>query len=159
MIQVSFTDVEVERLSYERFHHPHPRVQRKMEAVLLKAKGLRHKDICDIVDICPNTLRSYLREFIDGGVEALKRFDAGGSVCELDQHTDVICRHLVEHPPHIIAEAVEKIEQLTGVRRSQTQVREYLRRVGFRRLKVGSLPAKADPAEQERFQKKSCSPV
>ena len=159
MIEISFTDAEIEQLSYERFHHPHPRVQKKMEAVLLKAKGLKHKQICDIVGICANTLRSYLCEFLAGGVEGLKRFDAGGSVCELDQHTDVICEHLTQHPPHTIAEAVEQIASLTGVRRSQTQVREYLRRIGFKRLKVGSLPAKADPAEQERFQKKSLRPV
>ena len=40
MATIQFTDEEVEQLAYERFYHPHPRVQRKMESVFLKAKGL-----------------------------------------------------------------------------------------------------------------------
>jgi len=36
MIRIAFTDEQVAQLCYERFHHPHPRVQAKMEAVLLK---------------------------------------------------------------------------------------------------------------------------
>ena len=157
MIQLTFTEEQIEQLTYERFHHPHPRVQKKMEAVLLKAKGLKHKQIRDILGICGNTLRSYLGEFADGGIERLRRFDAGGSENALEEHTDVICDYLAEHPPHTIAEAAEKIEQLTGIRRGQTQVREFLKRVGFRRLKVGSLPAKADPDQQERFKKTNLS--
>jgi len=30
-------------LSYERFNHPHPFVQRKMEALWLKSQGLPHQ--------------------------------------------------------------------------------------------------------------------
>ncbi len=156
MIRVEFTDEDVERLAYERFHHPHPRVQRKMEGVLLKAKGFLVRDICEVVGCCPNTLRSWLRDFQAGGVEGLKRWDSGGTTCELDEHTDAICDHLVEHPPHTIAEARDAIAELTGVRRSTTQVGQYLRRIGFKRLKAGSLPAKADPDKQAEF-KKSCS--
>ena len=132
-------------------------MQRKCEAVFLKAHGLSVRQICQLVGISPNTLRNYLREFAEGGLERLKQFESGGSTCVLDQHTDTICDYLVEHPPHTIAEAAEKIFQLTGVRRSQTQIREYLKRIGFRRLKVGSLPAQADPAEQARFKKTSLS--
>ena len=159
MMQLSFTEEQIEQLSYERFHHPHPRVQKKMEAVLLKAKGFKHTQICDVLDICANTLRSYLREFAEGGVERLRRFDAGGSAHALEPHTDAICDYLVEHPPHTIAEAAQAIEALTGIRRSDTQIRAFLKRIGFRRLKVGSLPAKADPAAQACFKKKSLSRV
>lgn len=155
MLQIRFSDEQVKELAYERFHHPHPRVQMKTEAVLLKAKGLSHNQICDVVGISGNTLRSYLREFVEGGVERLKRFEAGGTVSKLEEYTDDICDYLVQHPPHTIAEAVEAIEKLTGVRRGQTQVREFLKRIGFRRLKTGSFPAKANLEEQERFKKKS----
>jgi transposase len=159
MATIQFTDEEVEQLAYERFYHPHPRVQRKMESVFLKAKGLRLREICDLVGVCPNTFRSWLRDFQFGGVEGLKRWESGGSTSELDQHTDAICQYFTEHPPHMIAEARQAIEELTGVRRSITQVRELLKRLGFLRLKTGSLPAKADPEAQARFKKKSWSPA
>jgi len=33
MMQLSFSAEGIEQLHYERFHHPHPRVQQKMEAL------------------------------------------------------------------------------------------------------------------------------
>lgn len=159
MSAIEFTDEQVEQLEFERFHHPHPRVQRKMEAVYLKAKGFLHQEVCDLVRISRTTLWGWLRDFQSGGVEALKRWNSGGSTCQLDEHTDAICDHLNQHPPHTIAEAGQAIEELTGIRRSETQVREFLRRVGFTRLKTGSLPAKADPEAQAAFKKKSLSLV
>ena len=39
MIQIEFTQADIEQLHYERFHHPHPRVQQRMEALYLKALG------------------------------------------------------------------------------------------------------------------------
>ena len=34
MIVIDFTQEAIEALDYQRYHHPHPRVQRKMEAAL-----------------------------------------------------------------------------------------------------------------------------
>jgi transposase len=129
-----------------------------MEAVFLKAKGLRLREICDLVGVCPHTFRSWLRDFQSGGVAGLKRWESGGSTSELDAHADAICEYLTERPPHTVAEAARAIEELTGVRRSVTQVRDLLKRLGFLRLKTGSLPAKADPKAQSRFKKNSLSP-
>lgn len=154
MSAIDFTEEHVEQLAYERFHHPHPRVQRKMEAVYLKAHGFSHGEVCELVRISRTTLWGWLRDFQAGGVEALKRWDSGGSTCPLDEHADAICDRLNEHPPHTIAEAREAIAELTGIRRSETQVREFLRRMGFTRRKTGSLPAKADPEAQAAFKKK-----
>ena len=42
-IEVVFTDEQKDELHYERFHHPHPRVQRKMEALWLKSQGLSQR--------------------------------------------------------------------------------------------------------------------
>ena len=38
MLQLTFMQEEIEELDYQRYHHPHPRVQRKMEALLLSSK-------------------------------------------------------------------------------------------------------------------------
>lgn len=159
MITIRFTDDEIAQLQYERFHHPHPRVQRKMEALYLKAMGMAHQDICKLVRISANTLRSYFREFLDGGIDRLKHFDSGGSTCELDPHADTLAQYFVLHPPHTVAEAAEAIERLTGVHRGETQVREFLKKIGMKRRKTGSLPAKADSEAQEEFKKRSCCPA
>jgi hypothetical protein len=55
-------------------------------------------------------------------------------------------------------EAVDKIEELTGIKRSPTQVRKFLKSMGMKCLKVGSLPSKADPDEQEEYKEKKLEP-
>lgn len=51
MINLTFTEAETAALNYDRYHHPHPRVQRKMEALWLKSQGLPHNEICRLTGI------------------------------------------------------------------------------------------------------------
>jgi len=60
MLRIDFTTEEVSKLHYERYHHPHPMVQKKMEALYLKSQGIKHKDICSICKITKTTLTVYI---------------------------------------------------------------------------------------------------
>ena len=70
MLKLNFTKEQIEQLRDERFHHPHPRVQRKMEALLLKSKGLPNAAIAELVGIAHNTLLPCFHQFQEGGVAA-----------------------------------------------------------------------------------------
>jgi len=72
MIEIEFTEEEMKALDYERYHHPHHRVQRKMEALWLKSQKMKHKDICRLTGISPNTLQKYLRKYKACGIDGLK---------------------------------------------------------------------------------------
>ena len=72
MLQMKLAQEEQEALRYERFNYPHPRVQKKIEAVLLKSYGLPHGLVANILGIDEGTLRDYLREYQQGGIEKLK---------------------------------------------------------------------------------------
>ena len=72
MMRVTFNESDIQALRYERFHHPHPRVQQKAEALLMKSHGLKHKDICKFIGISNNTLREYLREYQEGSIARIK---------------------------------------------------------------------------------------
>ena len=55
---------------------------------------------------------------------------------------------------------MDAIRKLTGLSRSPTQVRLFLReKCGMKRLKTGTLPAKADPEAQEAFKKNNLNRV
>lgn len=157
MRRIAFTPEAIEALKHERMHHPHPRVQQKMWAVYLKAEKLRHEDVCRIVDISENTLRSYLDEFIEGGVEKLKRVPFHKPVSALDARQDTLEAHFRREPPASVAHAQALIADLTGIDRGPTQVRRFLHRMGMKFRKVAAVPAKADPAAQEEFKKNSWS--
>lgn len=72
MIKLEFTEAEKQSLHYERYPHPHPRVQRKMEVRWLKSQGVAHREISRLTGISSTTLTSYLRAYQEGGMEALQ---------------------------------------------------------------------------------------
>jgi len=118
MMQLTFTEEEITELDYQRYHHLHPRVQRKMEALLLKAKGLPHHQIANCVGVCENTLRDYLQHNRDGGIEALKHLEFYQLSSELEKYCDSLEAYFKEHPPASLPQAAAMIEQRTGIKRS-----------------------------------------
>jgi transposase len=158
MLRVSFDPEAIDAIKYERLHHPHPRVQQKMWALWLKACELPHGEICRLVDISENTLRAYLREYLAGGVEGLKTVSFRKPQSELDKHAETIEAHFRREPPRTAAEAQAVIEKLTGIKRSPTQVRQFLHRIGMKFRKVAAIPAKANPEVQEAFRKRDLEP-
>jgi len=151
MMRLNFTQEDRDALQHWRFHHPHPHVQRKMEALWLKSHELPHRQIAILTGISLHTLRRYFRQFQAGGVEALRQTHFHQPESRMEDHVDEIIEHLAAHPPATINEARAKIADLTGIERSPTQVRAFLKKLGLHRLKVGVLPADPDVQEQRQF--------
>jgi transposase len=158
MIRIDFTQEQIKSLQHERFHHPHPQVQRKMEAVYLKSQGIRHKEICRLTGICAMTLCTYLHEYKDGGIEKLKELNSYKPQSELMTHRQSIEEYFRTHPPATVKEAMAKIEAVTGIKRSPTQIRGFMNAIGLKRRKVCSIPAKADLQKQEEFKRNELEP-
>ena len=93
MINVEFTEEAVAELRCQRFEHPHPRVQIKMDVLLLKSCGLGHEKICEILDISGNTLRSYIAQYVEGGVEGLKKLNFNKPESDLAGHKETLEEH------------------------------------------------------------------
>ena len=127
-MQLEFAPEILEELNYERYHHPMPLVQRRMEALWLKSHGLPHGQIAQLVNITENTLRDYLQLYLEGGVEGLKEVAIQGPESALQAHYTSLEAYFRAHPPATIKEAQSKIEALTGIKRSETQVRAYLKK-------------------------------
>ena len=155
MIQLEITEADKEALHYERFHHPHPRVQLKMEVVWLRSQGESHQRIAQLARVHVNTVTAYVQEYAEGGVEKLKEVRFHRPHSELVEHQATLEAAFRQSPPATIAEAAVRIEELTGIKRSPTQVRVFLTKMGLKRRKAGVVPSKADPQEQEAFKKKS----
>ncbi len=159
MINIDFIEEEREALHYERYHHPHPRVQKKMEVLWLKSLNYPHKEIRKIAKISKTTLCCYLKDYQKGGIEKLKELNFHQPESELNKHAITIEEYFDKHPPISIKEAMSKIEILTGIKRGETQIRTFLNKIGMKCRKVGMLPSKADINEQENFKKMQLEPV
>jgi transposase len=127
-IQLEITPEIVHELNYQRYNHLSPLVQRRMDAVRLKAHGLLHKDIAEVIGISENTLRDYFELYEQGGLEKLKELHYYQPDSELKDHIVSLETYFQEHPPATIKQAQRAVEVITGIRRSETQVREFLKK-------------------------------
>ena len=153
-----FTEEEKNNFHYERFYYPHPRVQLKMEVLWLYAQGKSHGEVAFLSGVCENTAKKYLREYQEGGIEKLKEINFYRPISELNKHQDTLEKYFQENPPMSMKEAGAKIEELTGIKRSETQVRKFLKRLGLKRLKIGYIPGKANVEEQKEYQSTKLEP-
>ena len=158
MIRLYFSEADKQALNYERYHHPHPRVQRKMEALWLKSHGESHQRIAQLTGLTPNMITAYLKDYKAGGIENLKKISFYQPQSELVKHQQTLEDYFKAHPPATIKEAMDKIEKITGLKRSEKPITKFLNRLGLKRRKVGMVPSKADPDKQEAFKKNNWNP-
>ena len=162
MIKIEVTELDKQLLRQERFNHPHPRVMLKMEVVYLKSIGLRNDLVCEITGVCGNTMREYLKQYNEGGIERLKEVNFYKPNSDLATYSGTIEKYFTDNPPTSISAASAKIEELTGIKRGETQTRKYLKSLNFRYMKTGSVPAKVLTDEKktnrENFWKKNLPP-
>ena len=63
-----------------------------------------------------------MKDYAKGGIEKLKELNFNKPQSELDKHAITVKKYFENHPPATIAEAQNKIELLTGMKRSPSQI-------------------------------------
>jgi transposase len=160
MRTINLSTSETDMLNYERYHYPDPVIQKRLHAVYLKAKlGRPNKEISHIVDASRNSISNWLDIYESDGFEGLCKLGYGTNTSELQQHATSILDSFKTAPPMNSAEAVCRIEELTGIKRGVTQVIKFMKRQGFRYRKMGHIPAKADQEKQRKWMGETMEPV
>jgi len=154
MLKLIFTEADRTALRYGRFQPLDPRVQVRREALYWRSQEVANAAMLRLGGISTASFHRYLKAYVAGGVEPLKRLDHYRPPSELTNHRATLEAHFQQHPPATVAEAAAQMAELTGVVRQPTQVRQYLRALGMKPMKVGLLPAQADVEAQEAFNKK-----
>ena len=151
----TFTAEDRQALAHDRYHHPDPRVQRKMEVLWLKSHDLHHDQIATLAGVSRRTVQRYLDEYLDGGLPRLRRCRWHHPQSDLVAHESCLEEYFQKHPPRSAKQARAIIEQQTGIRRGLTQVRHFLKdQLGLRWRKTGAIPVppKETVAEHARKQ-------
>src|SRR5512135_178490 len=73
MRTITFTADDRQALAHDRYHHPDPRVQRKMEVLWLKSHGPPHDQIAAYADVSRRSVQRYLEKYLEGGLPHLRR--------------------------------------------------------------------------------------
>ena len=123
-----FTSDVLAMLAIERFEHPVPLVQRRMEVLWLIGNGQTQQKAAQLAGVSKATVARHIAVFRKHGLDGLRMLQWHTPTSELEEHRTTLENEFRERPPHTIAEAAARIQELTGVRRGQTQVRKFLKK-------------------------------
>src|SRR3954469_16877213 len=156
MRPITFTADDRRALAHDRYYHPDPRVQRKMEVLWLKSHGLTHDQIATYAGVSRRTVQRYLDEYLQGGLPRLRQCRWYHPQSALTEHQTSLGEYFREHPPRSAKQAQAVIEQQTGVRRGLSQVRHFLTEdLGLRWRKAGAIPVPPRETVQEHARKQA----
>jgi len=164
MQRVTFSADDLALIAWDRYHHPEPHVQRKMEILWLKHHGLTHEAIARLAGVARSTVQRTLDAFRAGGLEQVRRCCWARPGSALDEHRPSLEEHFRAHPPRSVKEAQRVIHERTGIQRGLTQVRRFLQRLGLRPRKVAAIPippkqtAEEHARTQRRFLEEELEP-
>ena len=116
----------------DRDRHPDPVVRRKMNVLGAVHLGHSREDAARLAHVGVVPAKRYIIAYRDGGLDGLKRREIPRRpVSDLAAHADASKTSLTERPVRTTAEAIERIAELTGIRRGLTQTRTFLAGLGF----------------------------
>jgi transposase len=139
-LKVDLSPAEQAIVAAERFSHADLHVRRKMLVLWAVHTGLTRLQAARVAGVGRATAQRYLAAYRAGGLDGLRRWNVVGPVSELASHAEAIKASLGETPVRTVAEAANRIEQLTGLRRGLTQTRVFLKELGFHWQRTRAVP-------------------
>jgi transposase len=138
--RIQLTEDEQRIVNEERASHPNLSVRNKMLTIWLLHCGVTRQKAAEIVGVSRATVQRSVDAYCQGGLDGLRRSNVRRPVSELDGYRDIIRASFEEAPVCTIAEACDRIEKLTGIHRSPTQVRKFLKGLGLKWQRIRAIP-------------------
>ena len=142
--RVELSEEQQRIVNEERSSHPNQRVREKMLVLWLLHKGFTRQQVAGIVGVGRATVQRYVAAFREEGLDGLRQWNVNRPVSEMAAYRELIRESFEKQPDCTVAEAGERIFQLTGLRRGPSQVRKFLKDLGlkFQRVRVIPVPPK-----------------
>ena len=139
-LRIQLTEEQQRIVDEERSSHPNLRVREKMLVIWLLHSGLTRWKAAEIVGVGRATVQRYVVAFRDGGLDGLRRWNVNRPKSEMAAYRELIRESFEKQPARTVAEAGERIFQLTGLRRGPSQVRKFLKDLGMKWQCVRAIP-------------------
>jgi transposase len=139
-VRIRLTEEQQRVVNEERCAHPNPRIREKMLVLWLLHNGATRQYAAKVAGVSRATVQRYVAAFREGGLDSLRRWNANRPESEMAAYRELIRESFEKQPVRTIAEACERIFQLTGLRRGPSQVRKFLKEMGLQFLRVRPIP-------------------
>ena len=138
--RVRLTEEEQRVVNEERCCHPNLRIREKMLVLWLLHTGLTRQHAAKAVGVSRATVQRYVAAFRQGRLHGLRQWNLSRPVSEMVAYRELIRASFEKQPATTIAEACDRIFQLTGLRRGPSQVRKFLKDLGLEFYRVRAIP-------------------
>jgi transposase len=139
-LRVQLTDEEQDVVNQERISHPNERIRERMLVLWLLHNGVTRQKAAEIAGVGRATVQRFVAAFRDGGLDGLRRWDPNRPESEMAAFRESIRESFEKQPVRTVAEAGERIFQLTGLRRGPSQVRKFVKGLGLKYQRVRMVP-------------------
>jgi transposase len=150
-LRVQLSEEEQRVVNEERTSHPNQRIRERMLVLWLLHNGVTRQKAAEIVGVGRATVQRFVAAFGDGGLDGLRQWEPNRPESEMAAFRDLIRDAFEKQPVRTVAEACDRILQLTGLRRGPSQVRKFLKDLGlkFQRVRMVPVPPKKNPSARE----------
>jgi transposase len=125
--------------------------RRKLLVVRMNDEEFPHFKIARLFNISEDSVSRYVREYEQSGLSGVLEDRYYKPTSSVEAFLSCLkCRFTLQ-PVHTAKEGMEVIEQVSGVKLSEEQVRRIMKRLGMKFIKTAPRPGKADPTKQLEF--------
>ena len=111
-----------------------------MLVIWLLHTGITRRKAAEIAGVARSTVQRYVVAFRTGGLDALRQSNRYRPQSQMASYRDLIAKSLQDKPVRTVAEACQRIFELTGLRRGPSQVRKFLNGLGFKFQRAAAIP-------------------
>ena len=124
----------------EQHSHPSVQIRRRMLVLWALHCGLTREKAAELAGIGLATVARVVVAFRDRGLDGVRQWNVKGPTSELAAYRDLIRASFEKEPVCTVAQAADRIEKLTGLRRNLTQVRKFLKGLGMKWQCIRAIP-------------------
>ena len=104
------------------------RIRKRVLAVNMHLNGVDEKVIAKILGICDKSVKNYIERYFEKGLLNLIQERKYKPESEMEKYSSEIIENLEKEPCISIKECCTRIEKITGLKRSTTQVSKFIKK-------------------------------
>ena len=104
------------------------RVRKRVLAVNMHLNGVDETIIAKILGICDKSVKNYIKRYFEKGLLDLIQEKNYKPESEMEKYSSEIVENLEKEPCMSIKECCSRIEKITGLKRSTTQVSKFIKK-------------------------------
>jgi len=132
---------------------------KRIICIILIEAGVDNKRINELTGVSSRSIHTYREHVENGTIDTLFIVGGGGRTNKLKDVEELIFEEIENNNYHSHQQIADMIQEKFKIKISLSSVGRFLKKKGIKRLKCGSLPAKADPKEQRNFWENTLQPL